>query len=227
MSTIALRFQPSVRQNNGLLAAAEAKALHWLAARMPGCIHPDHLTCLGLFAMLGAGLSYWLASVNRVGFVAASFCLALNWLGDSLDGTLARYRNRQRPRYGFYVDHVVDAVSAVFLFAGLALSGWMSPAVAAALLVAYLTLSIETYLAAYCLGEFQLAHAGCGPTELRFLLVAANIALLVRGPQVTVLGEPRLLLDVGGCIGAFGMVAVLVRVAATNIKRLHQLERVP
>src|SRR4051812_42337329 len=175
MVTIALPFKEARRENQGLLAAAEKRALLWLAERMPRSINSDHLTALGLIAMLSVGLSYWYASRHPVGLVVASLLLVVNWFGDSLDGTLARVRDCQRPRYGFYVDHIVDAFSAVFLFGGMALSGYLSWPCSAALLVAYLMLSIEVYLATYALGTFHLAYAGCGPTELRIVLIAANL----------------------------------------------------
>ncbi len=109
--------------------------------------------------------------------------LALNWLGDSLDGTLARVRNCQRPRYGFYVDHIADTFAAFFLMGGLALSGYIHPAIAFGLLIAFLMLSIEAYLATYTLGQFQLSYWKFGPTEIRLLLAAGNLALL-RWPTV-------------------------------------------
>ncbi len=142
-----LRFREAKRIQQSFLAALEKKTLLWLAAHTPRWINSDHLTLLGLLAMAGAGAGYWWANVNRMGLIVVIVCLALNWLGDSLDGTLARFRNCCRPRYGFYVDHIVDAFSAFFLLGGLALSGYMAPAVALGLLIGYLMLSIEVYLA--------------------------------------------------------------------------------
>lgn len=144
-----LRFREAKRTQQSFLANLEKKALLWLAARMPAWINSDHLTVLGLAAMAGAGVSYWWARSNRAGLLLAIICLAINWLGDSLDGTVARFRNCCRPRYGFYVDHVVDAFSALFLLGGLALSGYMSPWIALGLLIVYLMLSVEIYLASY------------------------------------------------------------------------------
>ena len=119
-----------------ILAPIEKRTLIWLAHRLPAWVNSDHLTALALAAMLFAGLSYWLASVTPAGLFLVVACLAVNWFGDSLDGTLARVRCHQRPRYGFYVDHVVDAVGAVFLFGGMGLSGYMSPLVSLILLAA-------------------------------------------------------------------------------------------
>ena len=127
--------------------------------------------------------------------------LALNWFGDSLDGTLARVRGHQRPRYGFYVDHILDTFGALFVLGGLAISGHMTPIVAAAFLIAYYVLSIEIYLATYCVGRFQMSFWGWGPTELRILLAIGALMLLVK-PIVTIFGVPMRLFDVGGIVGA-------------------------
>src|SRR5437588_6094614 len=163
-------FHEAKRIQQSFLANLEKRTLIWLAAHTPACINSDHLTLLGLLAMAGAGAAYWWAGTNRLGLLLVVLCLALNWLGDSLDGTLARFRNHSRPRYGFYVDHIVDAFGALFLLGGLALSGYMSPLVAMSLLVAYLILSIEVYLASYTLGDFNISYFKMGPTELRILL---------------------------------------------------------
>jgi hypothetical protein len=96
-------FQEAGRAQVSFLAPVEKKCLIWMAGRTPRWVNSDHLTALGLAAMLGAGLSYWYARWNSAGLWLVILCLAVNWLGDSLDGTLARVRNRQRPRYGFYV----------------------------------------------------------------------------------------------------------------------------
>src|SRR5882672_6104704 len=141
-----------VRVNHGWLAAAEKLALVWMARRLPASVGSDHLTLLALASMGAAGAAFWAARAwpPALGLVVAA--LALNWFGDSLDGTLARVRRHERPRYGFYVDHVLDIIGATLLFAGLGLSGYMSPMVALALLVAYLLLLVETFLATYTLG---------------------------------------------------------------------------
>src|ERR1039458_9646172 len=165
------RFQEASRAQVSFLAPIEKRCLIWLARRTPAWINSDHLTVLGLISLLGAGLSYWYAHSNRLGLLLAIVCLALNWLGDSLDGTLARVRNCQRPRYGFYVDHILDAIGMSALMAGMAFSGYISPCVAAVFLIVYLLLSIEIYLATYTVGVFHLSYWSFGPTELRILLV--------------------------------------------------------
>ena len=113
-----------------MLATIEKKTLIWLAQRMPAWVNSDHLTLLGFVAMFAAGLCYWAASCDRADLIAVIVALAVNWFGDSLDGTLARVRNRLRPRYGFYVDHITDAIGTFFLMGGLALSSYMSPYIA-------------------------------------------------------------------------------------------------
>ena len=204
------------------VAAAEKRALLWLAERTPGWINSDHLTVLGFLGQVAAGICYALSADNKYYLVAGIACLALNWLGDSLDGTLARYRNQQRPRYGFYVDHMVDSFGAVALMGGLALSGYMHPWLALGLLVGFLILSIQSYLAAYTMGEFRLSFWSFGPTELRILLALGNLALL-RWPMV-LHGQCRLF-DVGGAIGLIGMAAMLVFFTLTNGHRLYCQER--
>ena len=173
-------------------------------------MNSDHLTALGFVSLAGVGLSYWYARYSKLGLALAILFFILNWFGDSLDGTLARVRNRQRPRYGFYLDHVLDAFGSVFVFAGLALSGYMSERIAVGLLVAFLLLSIEAYLTTHTIGKFHLSFAAFGPTELRLLLIAGNIALLF-DQRVLFGGKTYPLFDVGGAIG---IVALFTEVKA-------------
>jgi phosphatidylglycerophosphate synthase len=208
------------------LAAVEKRTLIWLAQRMPARVNSDHLTLLALVAMVGAGLSYWLARVTPLGLLLVIVCLAVNWFGDSLDGTLARVRQHQRPRYGFYVDHVVDALGSLFLFGGLALSGFMSPLVVLGLLIAYLLLSIEVYLAAYSVGTFRITHFNMGPTELRILLAIGTLVLLVH-PTSTIFGREFLLFDVGGVVAIAGLLVTFVSSAARNVRALYRAEPIP
>ena len=159
----------------------------------------------------------WLLLVVNLG-------LALNWLGDSLDGTLARYRERTRPRYGHYVDHVVDALGAVALFGGLAVSGWISPSVALGLLVAYLLFLVHMGYAAHTTGRFTMSYEGIGGTELRIGLAAVNTLVLVR-PTVTLGGLPVLVLDISGSIALVGMAAMLVRAVWVTAVELDRADR--
>jgi len=220
------RFAEAERAQVSFLAPIEKRCLIWLARRTPAWINSDHLTALGLIALVGAGLSYWYASSHRAGLLAACACLALNWLGDSLDGTLARVRECQRPRYGFYVDHVVDALGTFFLLGGLALSGYMSPAVAGGLVVAYFLLSIEVYLATYTIGTFHISFWKFSPTELRILLMIGNVALLYH-PMARLAGHAWRLFDFGGVIGICGMAAMLVVAVARHTACLYRAEPLP
>jgi archaetidylinositol phosphate synthase len=220
-----LAFVPAVRLQHSFVAAAEKKTLLWLAERTPTWINSDHLTILGCVAQCLAGVCYALARWNRYMLLAGIVCLALNWLGDSLDGTLARVRKCQRPRYGFYVDHVVDTVAAFFLMSGLALSGYVDPRVAFGLLLAFLMLSIEAYLATYTLGQFQLSYWKFGPTEIRLLLALGNLALL-RWPAVTILGTRIRIFDLGGCVGIAGMGLMLIVSAIRHTATLYRQEKI-
>jgi phosphatidylglycerophosphate synthase len=219
-------FKDAVRLQHSMLAKLEKRTLIWLAERMPAAINSDHLTILALAAMVGAGLSYWLARWTPAGLILVIVFLAINWFGDSLDGTLARVRRCPRPRYGYYVDHVVDAIGAVALFGGLALSGYMSAPVAAVLLITYFLLCLEVYLATHSLGEFQMSFFGMGPTELRILLAIGNVALLVH-PMATIFGYTFKLFDVGGVVGAIGLAATFVYSAIRHTRALYRAEPIP
>jgi len=214
-----------LRVQESWVASAEKRALLWVAARTPNQIGPDHLTLLGFAAQIGAGVCYALASRNRYALLGVIACLALNWLGDSLDGTLARVRRRQRPRYGFYVDHMVDSFGALVLMGGLALSGYMHPRIAMGLLIAFLMLSIQSYLATHSLGEFRLSFWRFGPTELRILLAVGNLALFGK-PMVRLLGARYRLFDFGGAIGLAGMSLMVVVFTLQNTIRLYREERI-
>ena len=218
-------FPEMRRVQESWVAGAEKRALLWLAERTPAWIGPDHLTMLGLLAQIGAGACYALAPWNRYALLGVIACLALNWLGDSLDGTLARVRQQLRPRYGFYVDHMVDSLGALALMGGLALSGCMHPRIAIGLLVAFLLLSIQSYLATHALGEFRLSFWRFGPTELRILLAVGNLALLWK-PRVHFLGGYYSLFDIGGTIGLAGMAMMALFFTGQNTLRLYREERI-
>jgi phosphatidylglycerophosphate synthase len=216
-------FVDAVRVQQSLVARIEKQALIWMAERTPSWINSDHLTAVGFFAQCLAGICYALARGYRQALLWGIVFLTLNWLGDSLDGTLARVRRCQRPRYGFYVDHVTDSVAALFLMGGLALSGFVFPFVAIGLLIAFLMLSIESYLATYTVGEFHLSHWKFGPTELRLLLIAGNLAVF-HNPGVTVFGTPWRLFDFGGVIGITGMALMFAVAAVKHTAQLYKEE---
>ncbi|MEO8592782.1 MAG: CDP-alcohol phosphatidyltransferase family protein [Candidatus Solibacter sp.] len=220
------QFKDAERKQLSMLAAVEKKTLIWLAHRMPAWVNSDHLTGLGFVAMIAAGLCYWAASWDRRYLLVVIAALVVNWFGDSLDGTLARVRNRLRPRYGFYVDHITDAIGTFCLIGGLGLSGYMTATVAMGLLIAYFLLSIEVYLTTYTIGTFHLSFWSFGPTELRILLCIGNIALFWR-THVKLFGNSYLLFDVGGVIGMIGMGAMLLWSAIRHTRQLYDLERLP
>jgi len=218
-------FQEARREHKSLTAAVEKKALVWMAERLPPPINADHLTALGLLAFLLGGIFYWLCQRDPAWLHAVNACLVLNWLGDSLDGTVARVRQKLRPRYGFYVDHMVDALAALFLLLGLAYSTLITPAVAIALLVAYFFLTINMGYATHALGVFKISFGAVGGTEMRILLALVNLAVL-RWPHVTLAGERVLLFDVVGLVATVAVAVTALRSTAQVAKRLYDLERI-
>lgn len=219
-------FRNAVRIQKSFTANLERKTLVWLAVRMPPWINSDHLTLLGFASMFLACASYAWARWNRSGLLLASCCLALNWFGDSLDGTLARVRNHQRPRYGFYVDHLIDSIGALLLMGGLALSRFISWQAATAMLVAFLLLSIESYLASYTLGTFRLSFWKFGPTEIRILLALGNVALWFR-PNARIPWLSYRMLDFGGFVAAGGMLFMLIVASVWHTAMLYRQETIP
>ena len=219
-------FATARRVNQSLTAAAEKRALTWMAQRLPRWVTSDGLTILGLSAQIGAGAFYLLSRFNKYWLLAVIACIVLNWFGDSMDGTLARVRNQQRPRYGFYVDHIVDIFGATALICGLGLSGLAHFPVAIAMLIAFLLLSAESYLATYTLSCFQMSQGVFGPTEIRILLIIGNLALL-RSPYSTIFGHTYLLFDVGGTIAAVGMCIMAVAITLRHTAELYHQEPLP
>ena len=219
-------FQHAQRVNGSITAAAEKRTLLWLAERAPRWVTSDQLTVLGLSAQVAAGAFFALSSFHRAFLLVVVVCLALNWLGDSLDGTLARVRGQQRPRYGFYVDHIVDLFGAFALMLGLGASGFLHWPVALAMLLAFLLLSAESYLATYTLARFHLSQGLFGPTEIRILLAVGCLALL-RSPYANLLGHRFLLFDVGGLAAAAGMFAMALVTALRHTAELYRREPLP
>jgi archaetidylinositol phosphate synthase len=216
--------QDPTRDHKSLTAAAEKRLLIWLAHRMPAWVNSDHLTALGLLGNALAGVAYALAGRNPTWLHVVNLCLFVNWFGDSLDGTVARVRNRLRPRYGFYVDHLVDAFGALFLLVGLAASGLVSERIALALLVTYFLFSINMYLATCSLGVFKLSYGLFGGTELRILLAVVNL-LVLSYPRVALGGRTFLLFDVLAGSGTAILAVITLRSAAQVTKRLYDQER--
>jgi phosphatidylglycerophosphate synthase len=219
-------FKDAKREQTSVLAPLERAALRGLAYRMPAWVNSDHLSLLGLVSMVLAGVGYALSKQNPLMLHTVNLFIFLNWFGDSLDGTLARYRNRQRPRYGFYVDHIIDTFGTMFLIFGLALSGYMTERVAAAMLIVFLMLAINSYLAAYSLGIFKISQWKMGPTEMRLILIIGNVFLIYR-PHARIFGHRYLLYDIGGVVAIVGMALILVVSSIQNTHALYDLERLP
>ena len=215
-----------IREHRSILAHVEKRLLVYTAARLPQSITSDHLTGLALVAMVGAGAAF--AAIHAAWWSAGLFILALaaNWFGDSLDGTVARVRNQQRPRYGYYIDHVVDLAGTTALVAGMAASGAMSPAIAGVLLAAYCLVSAESYLATHSLGVFRISFAGVGPTELRIVLAVGAIAVAM-DPLVDLAGRRLLLLDVGGLVASVGLMTAFAASAVRNTRALYAVDPIP
>ena len=217
-------YKDATRVQTSLLAPLEKRCLIWMARRMPAAINSDHLTALAGLSMLAAGACYWNGS--RAALLGAVSLLALNWFGDSLDGTLARVRHHERPRYGFYVDHVLDVLCILFVFAGLVLGGHMSPAMGGGFLLAYYLLMIEIALATHAVGTFRISFWKFGPTELRILLAAGTLRLM-DSDLVTIAGSRYLLFDIGGAVAIAGLILTFAASAIANTRSLYAAEPLP
>ena len=203
------------REPTFLLAKPEKRLLRWIAARLPRWILPDDLTALGVLAAIGIAAAYALSNQDPLWLWAASGLLVVHWLGDSLDGTLARVRRIERPRYGYYLDHLVDAGATIAIGAGLGLSPYMTLVTGLAVVVAYLALSINTYLETQVFGVFSLGYGRFGPTEARVGLILVNLALLAGATGI---------LNVAGLAIAGLMLAGLGVRAARNLRVLAERE---
>jgi len=215
------------RRNHSVTAALEKRLLEAMARRLPPAINSDHLSALGLAAMAAAGAAFAVLPVSPWAAAAVVVALAANWVGDSLDGTVARVRNQLRPRYGYYVDHVIDLAGTTLLFAGIAYSGVMSPLIAAGVLVGYLLVSAETYLMTNAAGVFRMSFLGMGPTERRLLLAIGTVKAAA-APYMTLGGWPPVLLfDVGGAVAIAGLLLAFIASALQNTRALYVAEPVP
>jgi archaetidylinositol phosphate synthase len=215
----------SPRQKTFLLAEPEQRVLHAIAARLPARVMPDHLTALGVVAALGIAASYVLSGDEPLWLIAATVLLAVHWLGDSLDGTLARVRKIERPTYGYYLDHLVDGLATAAIGIGLGLSPHMLLATGLVIVVAYLLLSINTYLETSAFGVFSLGYGRIGPTEARIGLAALNVAMLAGlALETTVLGIGVTVLDLAGLVIAAVMIGALLVRASQNLRKLAERE---
>jgi phosphatidylglycerophosphate synthase len=221
---MAEEYREAKREHKALTHAVEKRVLVWIAERLPRWIGPDHLTALGLLAFAAGGLAYARVPQDPRWLHVVNLCLVLNWLGDSLDGTVARVRQRLRPRYGFYVDHMVDALASLCLLLGLAWSSLVTPAYAVALLVAYYFLIINMGFATQALGVFKISFGLLGGTELRLLLALVNLVVLAR-PTFTWDGREVLVFDVVVLGATVGVAFTALRSFAQVTKHLYDLER--
>jgi archaetidylinositol phosphate synthase len=213
------------REPNFLLARAEKRLLRATARRLPGWIVPDDLTALGVISAVGICAAYVLSNHNPTWLWVASALLVVHWFGDSLDGTLARVRKIERQRYGYYLDHLVDAASTVLIGIGLGLSPYMLLSLATIIVIAYLLLSINVYLESHVLGRFSIGYAKLGPTEGRLCLIAINTALALGGGlRLHALGVDVSALDVLASVAAVLMVAAVCCRAVSNLKELAHAE---
>jgi archaetidylinositol phosphate synthase len=217
-------YQEARRVQDSFLAGIEKQCLIWMAKRLPSAVNSDHLTVLAGVAMVGAGVCYWNGSPAAL--LSSVALLVVNWFGDSLDGTLARVRHHERPRYGFYVDHVLDALCMLFLFAGLILGSHMSLAIGGGFLLAYYLLTIEIALATHAVGIFRISFWKFGPTELRILLAIGSLRLM-HSDFVRIAGTDYRLFDVGGAIGIIALVVTFIVSAARNAHTLYRAEPLP
>jgi archaetidylinositol phosphate synthase len=212
------------RVNESVLAAVEKRCLIWMATRLPAAINSDHLTILAGIAMLGAGACYWIGS--PIALLMSIALLAANWFGDSLDGTLARVRHHERPRYGFYVDHVLDVLCVLFVFCGLVLGGHMGPLIGGGVLLTYYLLMIEIALATHSIGVFRISFWKFGPTELRILLAFGSLRLM-HSDVVRIAGTEYRLFDLGGVVAIAALVVTFIVSVSRNTRTLYRAEPLP
>lgn len=213
------------RTSEFILGPFEKRVLPWLAARLPKWVLPDHLTALGLFASTLIAASYMLSNRDARWLWVASLALVIQWFGDSLDGNLARYRKIERPRYGYYLDHLTDAYSTLAIGLGLGLSPYMLLSVGLAIVTSYLILSINVYLETYVFGTFSFSYGKLGPTEVRVLLIILNTLAYFKGPdEFRLWGIGMTWLDIAGAIIAVSMLGLLLGRASGNLRRLAQME---
>lgn len=181
------------RVNDILLGPLERPAIDWLVRHLPKWVTPDHLTFLGFIASTLIGISYWLTNRNSAFLFLASFGFVLNWFGDSLDGNLARFRQIQRPKYGFFIDHTIDTISEVIIFLSLGLSPYVDFKIASMALIGYLCMANLVYITTAVSGQFKISYGSLGPTEVRVIAILTNTALYYLGsPKISILSLPPL-----------------------------------
>jgi archaetidylinositol phosphate synthase len=219
------RSVEAAREPSFLLAKPEKRLLTAIAARLPRWVLPDDMTALGVLAALGVAVAYQLSNESLDWLWAASGLLVLQWLGDSLDGTLARVRKIERPTYGYYLDHLVDAIATAAIGIGLGLSPLMLLSIGTLIVVAYLILSINVYLESYAFGRFSIGYGLIGPTEVRLILIALNTVVALGAGLDFVIADLELTaFDVIGLAIAGAMIVLLLGRAARNLRELARKE---
>ena len=213
------------RQAKFIVARFEKWALPKMAAALPKWVMPDHLTGLGIVAATWIAFCYMKSNANPNWLYGASLGIVLHWFGDSLDGTLARVRKIQRPRYGFYLDHLTDAYSTTAIGLGLGLSPYMVLSVAFAGVIAYLMLSINVYLETYIFNRFKYGYGMLGPTEVRIVLLVLNLFAGTLTPlPFRLFGIDMTVFDIGGMVITAIMLVLLLGRAMKNLEELARDE---
>jgi archaetidylinositol phosphate synthase len=206
------------------LQPLERPALQWLAARLPSWMTPDHLTLIGLGGAFIVFLGYALSSVTPGFLWLANFGLIVHWFGDSLDGTLARFRKIERPRYGYLVDHTTDLLSEVMFALGLGLSSFVRFETACLALNVMLIITVFTFIKAQISGMLEISFFGIGGTELRLGMIVLNIAMFLFPPRpILTLWAPLTLADLT-VLACTAMAFVFFLVALWREARLLALE---
>lgn len=180
-------MKPVQRIQKNMLAIAERRLLNWLCARLPNWIMPDHLTAIGFVGSLLVSAGYALSSWHPAWLFVSVVAFFINWFGDSLDGSLARFRKTERPGYGYMVDHSTDSLANALLGVGLGCSPYIRMDVALFAIIGYLLMSIHTFIAAKVMGEFRLSYMAGGPTELRIMLIIMSLTMFALGPKASFL----------------------------------------
>lgn len=207
------------RVQESVLAGGERKLLAWLCQRLPAWATPDQLTALGLGSALLIFAAFALSARDPVWLWLVVLGLFLNWFGDSLDGSLARFRKIERPAFGYFIDHSCDGLAALLVFSGMGLSPYVRLDVGLLAAAGYLLLSIHTFLAARVTDVFQISQAGLGPTELRLVLVALTLAMFFLGPDFGRVGAFSGFDIFTGCV-AVASIAIFIVQTLRLAKRL-------
>lgn len=213
--------KPLARIQQNLLAVQERRLLNWICPRLPQWVTPDKLTLLALFGALAIMAGYVGSVIDRHWLWLSVAGYVVHWFGDSLDGSLARFRSIERPRYGYFVDHSADVLGALLILVGLGISPYIRLDVALIALAGYYMLAAHSFLSARVSGELKLSYVAAGPTELRLILIGLTISMFVIGkdePQFEGLGAFDLFV---GSVG-IALVAVFVYQTLAMVRRLAQ-----